>query len=177
MTDPGEIEPDKIELGETTGPGESGPYLLSAILCKEIVTNSAGHPIGVRGITTRAVPPRPGKEGIGGPVRLELKLLLTLVAGEGRGKPFVVELQPKSPLGNPLPGGKMPIQFAADEYATATIVVDYGMDLDEHGAYWIDVLLTPGSGESSEADESGESGEPDGPGRLLTRMPLKYDFQ
>jgi hypothetical protein len=162
MNDPGEIEPDKIEPGEMTDPSDGGPYLLSAILCKEIVTNSAGHPIGVRGITTRAISPRPGKEGIGGPVRLELKLMLVLLAGEGRGKPYVVELQLTSPLGNSLGAGKMPIEFAAEEYATATIVVDYGMNLDEHGVYWVDVVLTQESAES---------------GRLLTRMPLKYDFQ
>lgn len=174
MNDPGEIDPGEIERGETADPGAGGPHLLSSILCKEVVIDRAGNPTGVRGMTSGAGVARPGKEGVAGPVRLEVKLLMVLVAGAGHGKPFVVELQPKSPLGNPLSRGKMPIEFGKDEHSIATIVVDYGINLEEHGVYWIDVWLTPVSNGSSEAEDSSES---NGSSRLLTRMPLKYDFQ
>ena len=174
MNDPGENDSGKVETGEMADPGGGGPHLLTSILCKEVVIDRAGNPTGVRGMTSGAGVTRPGKEGVAGPVRLEVKLLLVLVAGEGHGKPFVVELQPKSPLGNSLSRGKMPIEFGKDEHSIATIVVDYGINLEEHGIYWIDVWLTPGSEGSPEAEEAGEANQS---GRLLTRMPLKYDFQ
>jgi hypothetical protein len=132
---------------------DGGPYLLTSVLCKEVLNDREGNPMGVSGISSSA-----SVDGGHLPVRVEVKVFVVLVAGQGRGKPFYVQLHPVAPSGAGLGYGTMPIRFTDDEHAIATIAVDYAMDLKEPGVHWIDVGLTPHSGGST---------------RLLTRMPFE----
>jgi hypothetical protein len=141
---------------------DAGPYLLTSVFCQKILGDDAGNTSGVAGITTKSAVDVRRLTGHKGPVRLELKLLILLVAGNGRGGSYVVELQAITPAGKKLDRSQMPIRFGPQENSIATIVVDYGIDFTEPGLYWVDVYLTT----------------PDnGPSRLLTRMPLEFEHQ
>lgn len=146
---------------------ETGPFLRSAILCREVTQDTGGNVTAMSGIVSRiGVTGRNSTEPGQMPhVRVELKLVLLLTAGEGgKGKSFSVRVRSEGPEEKMVQRGEAEVSFLDEEACTVNLVVDFALQVAREGAYWFEVYLFPPSHSEDRK-------------RLLTRIPLFLEYR
>lgn len=131
-----------------------GPYLNMALICERVITDVSGSLGLIDVLEGLKYHPSPDDSGQLLPARVQVKLVIRLVAGGARGK-HTIRLRPETPAGMNLPEFAMPVFFEGDRHAVTTIA-DVPFTAEHEGIYWFDVFL----------DE-----------RRLTRIPLQILYQ
>jgi hypothetical protein len=135
-------------------PFEGGPYVTAAALCDRTLQESDGVLSLIR-IVDKVTVAGVGPEEQMAQASVNLTLVLILKAGDAAGRPFTVKLRPENPEGRAIAETQVPVRFADEPNASASLLVQLGLLINQPGLYWINVLLD---------DE------------LLTRVPLLVQY-
>lgn len=140
----------------------TGPFLQLACFCEKVLTDNDGVLSLIRivdQITQTAT-------GVDVPEQMppfvitDLKLVITLKAGESRGR-YAVKLRPEDPSGLQLPPFEVAVQLIPGNQGV-NVVTDMQFAVQHEGVYWFDILFAPGG----DADDW-----------LLTRIPLEVQYR
>jgi len=138
----------------------TGPFLRIAALCEQAIEAKDGRLSIINiidQVTNTATGPAPPDEMP--PFLLQMKAVVALKAGQARGR-FAVKLQPEDPSGSILPAVDIPVQFVGQPDAGTNVILDFALQVEHEGLYWVDAFLVAAGSE-----------------RLLSRMPLRVIYQ
>ena len=140
----------------------TGPFLQLASFCEKVLTEGDGVLSLIR-IVDRITQTATGvevPEDMPPFVISDLKLVITLKAGEARGR-FAVKIRPEDPSGSQLRPFEVPVHLIAGNQGV-NLITDMQFPVQHEGVYWFDIFFAPGGG---------------GDDWLLTRIPLEVQYQ
>lgn len=139
-----------------------GPFLRLAVLCEHVIEAKDGR-LSIINVIEQVTQTAagPGVPDHMPAFQVQMRAVVSLKAGKARGR-FAVKLQPETPSLKRLAAVEVPVQFGGQPDAGANIILDFGLEIDEEGLYWIDALFVPAPGE---------------PDQLISRMPLRVIYQ
>ncbi|MEX1253551.1 MAG: hypothetical protein WEE64_04345 [Dehalococcoidia bacterium] len=133
----------------------AGPFLTTAVLCEKVLEDKDGVLSAIR-IVDRIIQTAVGTEAPDEmpPVPVNLTALISFKSGAARGR-HTIKLRPETPAGFSLPETALQIHFEGEDRG-ANLVLQLGLQANQEGLYWFDVLLDD---------------------QLVTRMPLRIMYQ
>lgn len=133
-----------------------------AVLCEQAIVAQDGR-ISVINVVEQVTHGRAGPEVPDEmpPFNFQIKSVIELVGGSAKGR-FAVKIRPEDPSGSQLPAVEHAVRFG--EGSGIRLIGDLQLEITMEGAYWIDVILVKGRGETKDEE-------------LLTRMPLNVVYQ
>ncbi|HEV8342868.1 MAG TPA: hypothetical protein VGR30_10915 [Candidatus Binatia bacterium] len=133
-----------------------GPYLGIAVLCEKVLHDKDGVLSLIRVVDRLTVtaseigkPPEQMP-----PVTVNLEAVIMFKSGTAKGN-YTVTLRPVLPSGRLIQEISLPILLEGEDRGV-NLVINVGLQAQEEGLYWFDVLLN---------------------GELITRMPLRLQYQ
>jgi hypothetical protein len=136
-------------------PESAGPHLAVAVVCEKPLQEQDGV-LSIIRIIDRVIVSASGPDvpDTMPPTQLSFFMVVTLKSGAARGR-HTLRLRPEDPSGAQLNALEVPIHFEGEERG-ANVVVQFNLNAELEGLYWIDVLF-------------GED--------VMTRIPLRVVYQ
>lgn len=133
-----------------------GPFVQVAALCESVIEDTTGVLSLIR-IVDRLTHTQVGHDVPDQmpPLPVNLSLVVTLKSGDARGRHSLV-IRPEAPSGERLPEMSAPVLLEGEDRGV-NFVGQLGLQLDQEGLYWFDILL---------------NGD-----QMLTRVPLRLVYQ
>lgn len=132
-----------------------GPYVTVAALCENVLVDVTNALSLIR-IVDRIDHTHMGSEVPDQmpPVPINLKVVIALKPGDARGR-HALKLRPEAPSGQQHVAIEVPVLFESEDRGV-NLTANLGMQLDQEGLWWFDVLLNED--------------------QLLTRIPLRLAY-